>query len=198
MENWIQQFLLGRQFKACLLASTIVSASVFAGGLRSVDNEVFELGVNAGMINIEDYGSELTFGASASFKATEDFFLQVNYLQASAKESSYEKSQGKLFSDRDFRHFDLLVGLNIFQSEFSFKEGEENLASFYVVGGVGDTAFGGEESFTYTLGAGYQVAFNRSYIVKLDYRNYTYNSTLSDVDKTVNNGGFSLGVNYLF
>jgi hypothetical protein len=200
MENWIQQFLLGRQFKACLLASTIVSASVFAGGLRSVDNEVFELGVNAGMINIEDFGSELTFGVSGSFKATEDFFLQVNYFQATSDLSSVEKSQGQLFggADRDFRHFDLLVGLNIFQSEFAFKGGEANLASFYVVGGVGDTAFGGEESFTYTLGAGYQVAFNRHYIVKLDYRNYTYNSNLSDDDKTVNNGGFSLGVNYLF
>lgn len=208
MENRIQHFLLNIAKAAlipglllpCSVALAEKSATEIQGSAKSIDTEVFELGVSAGIINIEDFGSEYTIGANVNFKATEDFFLQFNYLQADAGLSSYEKSQGQLFdgSDRQFQHFDLLLGLNLFQSEFFPREGQGNLASFYVVGGVGNTEFGGEASFTYTLGAGYQVAFARNFIVHLDYRDYIYSSTLSDKDKTTHNGGFSLGVNYLF
>lgn len=167
----------------------------------NINNEVFELGVAVGLINIADFNSEVTGGLSATFRASEDFFLQYNFLQAKASSSSYELSQGKWFdgSDRTFRHYDLLVGYNLYQGEFFASGSNARLSALYVVGGVGDTRFGGEDSFTYTLGLGYQVAITRRFIARVDYRSYIYSSTLiADEKKTVTSTQFSSGLSFLF
>ncbi|WP_075188372.1 outer membrane beta-barrel domain-containing protein [Teredinibacter haidensis] len=201
MENRIQHLLLAvlkQTVKHAILPLALAVPA--ANSVDAIDSEVFEFGVSAGVLNIEDFSSEYTLGANVSFKATEDFFLQFNYLQADAGLSSYEKSQGQSFGggDRTFQHFDLLLGYNLFQAEFFTGDSTANLSAFYLVGGVGNTEFGGEASFTYTVGAGYQVAIARKIIVRADYRDYMYTSILSDSDKTTHNGGITLGVGYLF
>ncbi|WP_019606136.1 outer membrane beta-barrel domain-containing protein [Teredinibacter turnerae] len=194
MENRLQHILL-----TIALAGACAISSAKALADADYDNEFVEFGLSAGVLNIEDFGSEPSLGASLTVKASEDFFLQVNYLQAEAALSSFEKSQGQLFSgsDRDFQHYDLLLGVNLFQAEFG-RGGEPDLASFYLVGGVGDTTFGGEQSFTYTVGAGYQWAIWNNYLIKLDYRDYFYQTSLMAEEKTVHNGHISLGMSYVF
>lgn len=172
-------------------------------GVKASDlnSEVFELGLFAGIFNIGDFGSEWALGVSAGFQASEDFFLQYNYLRCDAGLSSFEKSQGSYFSgaDRKFVHYDLLVGYNLFQGEMYPSEGVANLSSFYLVGGVGDTQFGDEASFTYTVGLGYQIALTRRFILHIDYRNYIYDSALiRGTEETTQNTLFSAGLNYLF
>lgn len=166
-----------------------------------LNQEVFELGLFTGIINIGDFNSEWVVGISASFQASEDFFIQYNYLQTDADLSSFEQSQGQFFSgdDRTFIHYDLLVGYNLFQGEIYSGESQANLSSFYLVGGVGDTRFGGESSFTLTIGAGYQITLARRYVLHVDYRNYIYESSLiRSEETTTNNAQFSIGLNYLF
>jgi outer membrane beta-barrel protein len=166
-----------------------------------LNREVFELGLFAGFINIGDFNSEWVAGISAAFQASEDFFIQYNYLQTDADLSSFEQSQGQYFSsdDRKFVHYDLLVGYNLFQGEIYPEEGVANLSSFYLVGGVGDTRFGGEASFTITVGVGYQLALSRHYVFRADYRNYIYESALiRGEETTTNNAQFSVGLSYLF
>lgn len=164
-----------------------------------LDTEYFDIGVFTGIINIEDFNSELLYGVSATFRASEDFFLQFNYLQADSNLSSYELSQGQLFSgdDRIFKHYDFLIGYNIFQGEFFSSGTRANLSALYVVGGVGDTEFGGEGNFTYTLGIGYQVALKRRYIIRADMRDYFYESNLLLEGKNTHNIQFSIGLSYL-
>ena len=170
-------------------------------GTSDLNHEVFELGLFAGVLNIGDFTSEWAVGLTASFQASEDFFIQYNYLQTEVDLSSFELSQGSYFSgsDRQFVHFDLLVGYKLFQGEMFSAEGVANLSSFYLLGGVGDTRFGGEESFTYTYGVGYQIALARQYILHVDYRNYLYQSSLvRGQETTTSNTQFSIGLNYLF
>lgn len=198
MEYRIQRIFLTI---VCLIgfgANATAQDNVDASDLNS---EVFELGLFAGVLNIADFNSEWIVGITANFQASEDFFIQYNYFQTDTDLSSYERSQGQFFSgdDRRFVHYDLLVGYNLFQGEFYPEEGSANLSSFYIVGGVGDTRFGGESSFTLTLGLGYQFAIARRYVVRTDYRNYIYESSLiRSEETTTNNTQFSIGLNYLF
>lgn len=221
MENWFQHIFLkagsadnngmpgiAKRVLAFvfLMATLIWAADGQASSQKSddafnINNEVFELGVAMGMINIADFNGEATAGLSATFRASEDFFLQYNLLQAKASSSSYELSQGKLFSgsDRIFRHYDLLVGYNLYQGEFFSSKSDARLSALYLVGGVGDTQFGGEDSFTYTVGLGYQVAITRRFIARVDYRSYIYSSTLiADEKKTVTSTQFSSALSFLF
>ena len=201
MENRFQYILL---IAALLLVQTTSYAQTNTG-INDLDirTEFIEAGLTAGVVNIEDFGSELTWGAGLTFRATEDFFLQLNYMQAdgvdlSAAENSGGIGQFLAGSDRDFIHYDLLLGYNLFQGEFFTNDSKASHSSFYVVGGVGETEFGSENSFTFTLGLGYQVAFNRHYIMRLDMRDYIYTSSLISEDNTTNNIHFSAGLSYLF
>lgn len=200
------QFVLLKVKAATLAAALCFAPAVFADesaktDISDINNEVFELGIFAGIINIEDFGSEFVPGISATFRASEDFFIQYNYLQADVSPSSYEKNQGKLFDgdDRTFTHYDLLIGYNLFQGEFFPSPPRANLSTLYVVAGVGDTEFGGESSLTYTLGIGYQVALTRRIGLHFDFRDYIYRSTLvSDEKRTVGAAQISSGVKFLF
>lgn len=169
--------------------------------LAEVNNEIFDLGVFVGVVNIEDFGSEIAPGLSATFRASEDFFIQYNYLETDVSLSSYEKNQGQFFEgdDRRFRHYDLLVGYNLFQGEFFPSPPKANLSTLYVVAGVGETEFGGESSLTYTVGLGYQVAISRRIGFNLDFKDYIYQSTLvSDEKRSVHATQISTGLRYSF
>lgn len=186
--------ILGASFPA--LAQNDAQMS---GDASSINNEFFSFGISAGVLNIQDFGSEYTMGANLTFSATENFFLQFNYLMTDVGLSSYEESQGQLLDgdDRRFSHFDLLVGYKLFQAEFFPREGLAKLSGFYLVAGVGDTDFGGEASFTYTFGAGYEYSLTRSFIVRADYRHNIYESNLIAEKEKTHNGGFSIGINYM-
>lgn len=204
MENRFQYLLLTTKIA---LASLLIPAGHAcaetnpANQPSNINSEVFELGVSVGVINIADFTSEWTTGLSATFKATEDLFLQYNLFQAEASTSAYENNQGNLFdgSDRTFLHYDLLIGYNLFQGEFSPSDAGAKLSSLYLVGGVGDTDFGGENRFTYTVGVGYQIAITRRLIARFDYRGYIYKSNLiTDEDQTVTSTQMSSGLSFLF
>jgi len=204
MENWIQHLLLNTRVVALagLLATPMaVAAEAEPSAAHRIHSEVFDLGVTAGLVNIADFNGEWMLGVSATFQASEDFFLQFNFLQADSSPSAYENSQGRLFDggDRRFRHYDLLVGYKLFQGEF-FTAGEQaRLSSLYLVGGAGEVRFGGEESFATTLGVGYEVALTRKILARLDYRAYLYNSSLiADEERSVTSSQMSVGVSYLF
>ena len=167
---------------------------------RSIDTEYFDVGVFTGVLNIEDFSSELLIGVNATFNADENFFMQLNYLQTDSSSSSFEESQGELFSgdDRVFRHFDFLVGYNLLQGEHFFSQPTAKLSSLYLVAGIGDTDFGGESGFNYTVGLGYQMMLTRDILLRVDYRNYIYKTNLIGDDKFTNNTQLSAGVSYLF
>lgn len=165
-----------------------------------IDTEYFDVGIFTGVLNIEDFNSEFVTGFSTTFNANENYFVQFNYLQSDASLSSFERSQGALFSgsDRTFSHFDFLVGYNLLQGEHFFSGNKANLSSLYLVSGVGDTEFGGENSFTYTLGVGYQVAIKRDILIKFDFRDYIYKTNLIGENKSTHNTQLSAALSYSF
>lgn len=208
MENRLQHILLRLKIATFVVAVAAIAPIAFADGAKKsklrVNKELFDIGLVTGIINIENFPAEYLVGVNVTFKASEDFFLQYNYIQADISESSFEKNPAAptldLGDNRSFSHYDLLLGYNIFQGEFFASGGEAHLSSLYVVAGIGDTDFGGEENFTYTLGLGYQIEFFRRYLVRFDYRDYIYSSSLvvGDNENTVHNNQISVGVGYLF
>ncbi|MEM9102318.1 MAG: outer membrane beta-barrel domain-containing protein [Pseudomonadota bacterium] len=204
MEYWFQRLLL---IVCCALQSPSLWADEQLSNSQDnkvstldIDSEYFDAGIYVGTINIDDFTSEILIGTNATFKATEDFFLQFNYLRADTTLSSFERSQGRLFegSDRVFNHFDLLLGANLLQGEFFFLGNSAKLASLYIVAGVGDTDFGDESSFTYTIGSGFQIALTRSLLLRIDYRDHIYKSNLISEDEITHNIQLSAGLSILF
>jgi outer membrane beta-barrel protein len=207
MDIRFQYFLLTIRLAIVLIIAlpTWVQADENASseGLN-IDNEVFELGIFIGIVNIEDFTSEMAPGLSFTFRASEDFFIQYNYLQVNKVDLSlYEEQEAAPVyftgKSRKFSHYDLLVGYNIFQGEIFKADKTTTLSTLSVVLGAGETAFGEESRFSYTFGLGYQIGLSKRLNLNVDFKNYIYDSSvILDQDKTVNSTQMSSGISYIF
>jgi len=202
------QYILLKSVRTALLLLGVLSLPVLADNNKSdglnINNEIFELGAFVGIVNIEDFTSEIVPGLSLTFRASEDFFIQYNYLQISkVKLSLYEdQSAAPVYftgKGRKFSHYDLLLGYNLFQGEFFKSEGKARLSNLYLLLGAGETAFGEEARFTYVAGIGYQVGLTKRLNFNIDIKNYIYNSSvILDQDRTVTSTQIASGLQFVF
>ena len=168
-----------------------------------IDTEFFEIGVYAGVLNIDNFGSEPVYGINASFHATEDFFLQGNYAVSKAGTTSFEDLSGENVrlltdSERDYTYYNLLLGYNIFPGEVFMTSKLTFNSAFYLVGGVGNTKFGGEDNFTTTLGTGYRIVLRDWLTWHIDFRDHIFKSDIINESQTTHNLELSSGVTLFF
>ena len=221
MANWFQQFLLTAA--VLLLSPLALSAeesndgSVVINPIKiiepegkqsksdqaKIDNEVFEAGFFLGMISIEDFGTHPLYGVKASFHATEDFFLQANYGRSEAGRTSYETINGSGINiltdaDREYSYYDVLVGYNLFPGETFVTRNLTFNSAFYLIGGVGNTQFAGDEQFTLVVGTGYRIIFSDWLTWNLDYRDHMFETELLGHKKRTHNIEFATGLTVFF
>lgn len=168
-----------------------------------IDDEVFEVGFFTGLISIEDFGSHPLLGLKASFHATEDFFLQMNYGMSKAGKTSYETVSGSGVNiladkDREYTYYDLLVGYNIFPGETFVTSKHTFNSAFYLVGGAGNTDFAGDNHFTLVIGSGYRIILTDWLTWNLDYRDHMFETELLGRKKQTHNLEFASGLTVFF
>jgi outer membrane beta-barrel protein len=168
-----------------------------------IDDEFFEVGAFAGYLTIDNFGSEPVYGLNATFHATEDFFLQGNYGMSSAGLTSFEQLNGDNIrllssSDRDYTFYNLLVGYNVFPGEVFLTSNLTFNSAFYLVAGVGNTKFAGEDNFTTTLGTGYRIILQDWLTWHIDYRDHIFKSDVLEKNETTNNIELSTGISLIF
>jgi outer membrane beta-barrel protein len=220
MANRFQQLLLAALFSTSL---TSISASVLAedGDVEinpiivvepdnkqreayeaQIDSEFFEVGAYVGILAIEDFGSSAVLGVKASFHATEDFFLQANYGQAEAGQSTAEYYFGdddiSIIKDRDYKYYNLLVGYNLFPGETFVTQDLTFNSAFYLVAGAGNTDFADDNHFTITVGSGYRVILKDWLTVNVDFRDHSFETEIGPKTKRTHNLEFSTGLTAFF
>ncbi len=168
-----------------------------------IDTEFFEVGVFAGLMSVEDFGSSSIKGIKASFHATEDFFLQANYGQTTVGRTSYERLSGDDANvlpnnNRDLTYYDLLVGYNLFPGESFITQNLTLNSAFYLVAGAGNTEFAEDNSFTVVVGSGYRVILNDWMTWNLDYRDHMFETELLGQKKQTHNLELSSSITFFF
>lgn len=167
-----------------------------------IDDESFEFGLYAGILNIDNFGSEPVIGVKASYFATEDLFLQLNYGRSKAGNTSFEDitENFRLLTDdeRDYTYYNILVGYNIFPGEVFMRSKAAFNSSIYLVGGVGNTDFAGEDNFTTTLGTGYRIILRDWLTWHVDFRNHIFKSDIINENETTHNLELSTGMTIFF
>jgi outer membrane beta-barrel protein len=169
----------------------------------AIDDESFEIGVFAGVINIDNFGSEPLYGVKASYHATEDFFLQINYAVSEAGNTSFEDLSGdniRLLTDseRDYTYYNALVGYNIFPGEVFMTSSLTFNSAFYLAAGAGNTEFGGEDNFTTTLGTGFRIVLRDWLTWHVDFRDHIFKSDIINENETTHNLELSTGLSLFF
>ena len=123
MDNLIKRFITGTTM-LCLLVVTVGWAKTPEPGPKheqviepevmrrdvkvpAIDTENFEITGFGGVLNMEDFGSSVVYGARVAYHVTEDFFLEGTFGKSSA-------------SDESFRNFDDHGRARLYKTEQSF------------------------------------------------------------------------------
>ena len=168
----------------------------------AIDKEDFEIGVFAGVMSIEDFGSNLVYGARIAYHLTEGFFVEGTVGQSEGGLTSFEVLSGgaRLITDdeRVFTYYNLNLGYNILPGEVFIGEGRAYNTNLYLIAGLGSTTFAGDDRFTVNVGAGYRFLLTDSVALHLDFRDYLFDIDLLGEEKTAHNLEAHLGVTVFF
>lgn len=167
-----------------------------------IDSEDFEAGAYAGVMSIEDFGTNFVYGVRAAYHVTEDFFVEAAYGRTEADDTSYETLSGgsRLLTDSERRldYYNISLGYNLFPGETFIGSGHAFNTALYIIAGVGNTEFADDSHFTVNAGAGYRFLVTDWMALHVDVRDYIFNSDLLGNDKTTNNLEFTGGLTFFF
>jgi outer membrane beta-barrel protein len=216
MESRICRFFLKAVTVTELLVSSVYAPAILAEQAEQVvrpeierreiheddiDTEDFEIGAFAGLMNVEDFGTNLVYGARLAYHVTEYVFVEAAYGRTKTEETSAERFGGFQIledGDRDLDYYNLSFGFNILPGESFIGSKWAFTSDFYIIGGVGSTSFAGEDEFTWNVGFGYKVLANDWLALRVDARNHVFDVDLLGESQTNNNLEFTGGLSIFF
>jgi outer membrane beta-barrel protein len=167
-----------------------------------IDSEDFEVGVFVGVMSIEDFGSNVVYGARGAYHITEDFFVEGTLGRTEAGETSFETLSGgaQILTDsqRELTYYNLSLGYNILPGEAFIGKGHAFNSALYLIAGVGNTEFADDSHFTVNVGAGYRFLVNDWVALHVDFRDHIFDSDLLGKDKTTHNLEGTAGISFFF
>jgi outer membrane beta-barrel protein len=160
-----------------------------------------EVGVDYGVLSIEDFGTHPSYGLTAAYHITEDFFFQAEVGRARAGNTSFETLSGISLltdSERRFTYYDLSLGYNFLPGEAFIGRGRALTSAFYLIGGIGGTDFAGDTKFTVNFGAGYRVVPTDWLAVHITVQDRVFQTDLFGTSKLTNNIEARIGTTVFF
>jgi outer membrane beta-barrel protein len=166
-----------------------------------IDSENIEVTAFVGVISIEDFESNVVYGARVAYHINENLFIEGTYGMATAGETSFEiLSGGAPFltdDERDYSYYDASVGYN-FNGELFVTDSLVFNTDLYLTLGAGSTEFGGDDRFTLSVGAGYRVLFTDYFAVRLDIRDNMFKTDIIGEEKNVQNLSYTISTSFFF
>jgi len=168
----------------------------------AIDADDFELTVFTGMLSIEDFGVNSVTGFKLAYHVNESFFVQAEMGESDAGETSFEVLNGgaPLLSDdeRAFEYYQFNVGYNLFPGE-TFVTDETTLNNaFYLIAGIGDAEFAGDDRYTYSYGFGYRLIFWDFMAFTTELRDYVFDMDVFGEDVETNNIAYTFALSLYF
>ncbi len=219
MENWLHGIFLKRFGAALLACVTLGSAATFAADDQDepiidpgisrrtittphIDSADFELGAYAGVLSVEDFGSNPVYGLRGAYHITEDFFAEGAYGRSTVGKTSYETLSGsaRVLTDaeRVYSYYNISLGYNLLPGEAFIGSKHAFNSALYVIAGVGSTKFANDSRFTVNFGTGYRLLATDWLALHADVRDHVFSSDLLGTSKTTHNLEFTGGMTVFF
>jgi outer membrane beta-barrel protein len=165
-----------------------------------IDHENFEVGVFGGVINVEDFDANPSYGLRLAYHISEDFFTEATVGQTTVSRNAaeiffnFDLTRG----ERQFTYYDVSFGYNFLPGEMFVGRKRAFNTSLYVTAGVGGTRFAGDDEFTIALGVGYRMLVSDWLALHLDVRDHAYRSSLLGLEKVAHNLDANIGFTVFF
>jgi len=167
-----------------------------------LDSENFEIGVQGGVLSIEDFGSNGWVSGHIGYHISEYFYVKARYGQGKAGQTSFETlvNVAPLLTDeqRELTYYGLNIGYNFLPGEiFLTKDLVLNSVFSFEIGG-GSTEFAGDDKFTVNITANYRVFLNDWIAWDIGMSDYVFDTQVIGESKTTHNLNFVTGFSVYF
>lgn len=164
-----------------------------------IDAENVEIGAFAGIMSIEDFGTNPVYGVRAAYHIAEDLFVEAAVGRTEAGLSSIEElANVRVTENRDFTYYNISFGYNFLPGEIFLGSKTALNSAVYVIGGVGGTRFAQEDNFTVNFGVGVRILATDWLAIHLDARDHIFATDLLGTNEATNNLEAHLGFTVFF
>ncbi|MFT7560461.1 MAG: outer membrane beta-barrel protein [Flavobacteriales bacterium] len=218
MESWIQRIFLILSFAAATEAlaqdtdaqdertvlDSVINPDIERRRVdeRKIDSENFEAGLYAGVMSVEDFGTNNVYGFRMAYHISEDFFLESAYGSTNTSKTSFETLSGAadLLTDdqRRLSYYNLSLGLNVLPGEVFIADKYAFNTSYYFITGAGNTQFAGDEFFTLNFGAGFRAMASDWFAFRVGFRNHLLTHSIFGEEKSIQNLEAHAGLSIYF
>ncbi len=167
-----------------------------------IDSEDFEISAYVGMLSIEDFGVNSVNGFKITYYINEDYFTQVAIGESGAGQTSFEvlSAGAPLLSDdeRDLSFYQINIGYNLFPGEAFVSKTTTLNNALYLVAGLGNTEFAGDDRHTINYGFGYRILFLDTFSFNIDLRDHLFDMDIFGEKTETHNLEYSLALGWYF
>jgi len=160
----------------------------------------YEVGAYVGFYNLENFGVSPIYGIRLGYQITEDFFAELAVAQSPVTDRSFRSVGIPVFEQEETNlvTYHVSAGINLFPGEIFLGSGRAWGTSLYAVGGIGNTSFDILDNITFNAGLGLRVLPSRWWSVRVEMRDYMFQSDLLGPNRLTHNFEFSAGLSMYF
>jgi outer membrane beta-barrel protein len=167
-----------------------------------INADDFEIGIYAGILNIENFSSETVIGLRLAYHVTEDFFIEAVAANSTVSDEFFRSRAFPITGfdkqEEDLTYYNVSLGYNVLPGEIFIGRRWAMASAFYVIGGIGTTKFAKESHATLNFGGGYRILLNDWLAVHLDMRDHVFDSDLLGQNKRTHNFETHVGLTVFF
>lgn len=170
-------------------------------GLPSLKSLDLEIGFYSGVMSVEDFGANYSYGADLVFHLTEDFFFQGAMSYSKITDEAFYRLNLPLFGTsrwRDVRTTEMAVGWNFLQGEMFWLDSLVLTSSAYVLLGGGTINFDNDNYFQIMTGMGIKFVPKDWLSLKAEAKFKEYESNLLGYKKYSHNFEYVFGLELNF
>lgn len=181
---------------------TVISPDITRRTIKEakVDKENFEIGAFAGVLSVEDFGSNNVFGARLGYHISEDFFIEAVYGQSDTSLSVFETLLGGNPGSNNLTlsYYNMSIGINLLPGEIYLGKNYAFNTNYYLIFGAGNTEFRDNEYLTYNFGGGLRVFTTDWLALRIDFRNHLFEHNVFGPEKSIQNLEAMVGLSIYF
>lgn len=204
METWLQRIFLILGLTPLVLQAQQVEPEIERNLITEdvLDSENWLLGVRAGVLSIEDFGSSALGALQLSYQINEDFYLSAEYAMAKAGRTSFEELSGAapLLTDeqRKWQYYGAHLGYVVLPGEVFLSRDYALNSGLAVFAGGGNVDFAGDKVFALHLGSQFRLYATDWLALELTFSDYIFETTILARSKTTHNLSLALGLAVYF
>jgi outer membrane beta-barrel protein len=168
----------------------------------AIRSKNIELGAYYGELSIQDFGAQPVAGVRFDYHISEDLFAEATYGRAKGGRTSFEELSGnvQLLSDaeRHFTYYNLSLGYNLLPGEVFIGRNLAMTSALYMIGGIGNVQFAGDQNFAVNFGAGFRVLPTDWLALHIDVQDLVFKSNDIGIYQLKNNLQATIGATVFF